>query len=397
MKKILIPLLFMLVITGQALAQFDDFEIDIDNGNTYTTKRNVSLNLNSKYKFQMMVSNRSDFFGAEWIAYKTTFPSWDLTSPEGKLLVYAKFKDKEGNVSKSVSDDIVLDLTPPQNTKVEIDIPGKVTNDPELNVMLKLHAKDAFHVKISNNSSFYNTKWEKYDSKYATHGKEWQLELGDDGLKNVYVKFKDLAQNETGIVKDKILLDTEAPFNCTAMLDEGAAYTINQDQLVELKLTSNGADSMKVSESKDLDGAKWVPYKDLSNIKISDGDGEKFVFVKFKDKSGNESEVVKDGIYMDITPPDKCAILINDGAEETDDINKKVKISFTYEEDVSQMILSNTPSFASGQWRNVVSGIPSWQLDGEADGKRTVYVKFKDKSGNISAVFRDIIILKRGI
>lgn len=397
MKNLFATIVVLMLLSSAAHAQFGDFEINIDRGNTYATKRGVVLELRSKYQYQMMLSNRPDFPGGEWIAYQTTFPEWRLTGSEGKAYVYVKYKDKEGNVSKAVSDDIILDLTPPQNASVEILLPGKVTNDPKLEVKIQLKADDAKFVMVSNNSSFFNSSWQKYEAEYAKEGMEWQLEVGDDGWKSVFVKYKDIAQNETLIFKDKIFLDTEIPFNCTIMLDEGKNYSINQDQIVELRLTANGADSMMISEDATMTGAEWQPFEELPTFKLSDGDGKKTVFVKFKDRSGNTSEPIQDDIYLDITPPIDCAITINGGAEETEDINKKVNLSFSAEEDVVQMMVSNTPSFSTTQWRGFVSEIRDWKLEGEPDGKRTVYVKFKDKAGNISSVFRDEIELKRGM
>lgn len=397
MKKIFVCISVLLFGFQVASAQFSDFEINIDGGNTYSTQRQVSLSLRSKYKFQMMLSNRADFFGAEWIAYQTSFPSWTLTGPEGTSKVYVKYKDKEGNVSDPVSDEIILDLTPPENPSVKIDLPQGFTNDESLNVKLILKAKDAKYVMISNTSSFFNTSWEKYDEAYASEGKDWQLELGDDGLKYVFVKFKDIAQNETKIVKDRVMLDTEPPFNCSIMLDGGAKYSINQDKVVDAKLEANGADSIKISEKPDLSDASWEPYQLIRPFTLSDGDGSKTIYVRFKDKAGNTTDIFKDEIYLDVNPPANCSITIDDGAEATEDINKVVTLKLDAEDDVAYMMVSNTPSFSTNQWQNYESVISGWKLDGEQDGKRTVYVKFKDKAGNISSVFTDTILLKRGM
>jgi len=55
------------------------------------------------------------------------------------------------------------------------------------------------------------------------------------------------------------------------------------------------------------------------------------------------------------------------------------------------MAISNNSDFSGGSWENY-STSKSWQLTGE-NGTKTVYVKFKDTSNNISSVVSDSIVL----
>jgi hypothetical protein len=369
-----------------------EFEVLIDNGNTYATKRNVALLLKSAYKHQMKISNRSDFSGAEWIAYKNSFSDWVLTGNEGNLEVFVKFRNEKGDESQAVSDKIILDLTPPQNTSVKIDLPNKTTNDKNLKANLKLTADEAEFMMLSNSSNFFGCNWQKFKEEI----KEWQLEPGESGFRYVYAKFRDKAQNISAVVYDKILYDIEKPINGGLVIDNDRTYTTSQNKMVELRISSTGSDSMIVSELKDFSDAKWQPFKPNLSFKLSEGDGEKTIFIKFKDIAGNVTDIYSDKIIMDLTPPSDCSITINGGATETTDINKKVRLELKSDPDTEFMLLSNKPNFGNDQWTIYRNEISDWALLGEKDEPKTVYVKFKDKAGNISTIYKATIELKRG-
>ncbi len=392
MKKIAIASVLILLVFNVLAQPKSEFEILIDNGNTYATKRNVNLLLRSSYKYQMKISNRPDFAGAEWIAYKNSFTDWILTGNEGVVEVFAKFRNEKGEESQTVSDKIILDLTPPENTQIIIDVPNKITNDKNLKVRLLIKASDAEFMMLSNSSNFYGRGWEKFREEY----KDWQLEPGEGGYRYVYAKFKDKAQNISPIVYDRILYDIEKPLNGGILIDNDRTYTTNQNRTVELRLSSTGADSMIISQLRDFSDAVWLPFKPNLTFKLNEGDGEKTVFVKFKDAAGNETDVYSDKIIMDLTPPTDCSVTINDGATETTDINKKVKLTCKADPDTEFMLISNKPNFGNDQWTIYRPEVTDWVLAGEKDELKTVYVKFKDKAGNISAVFKASIELKRG-
>ncbi|NUV00402.1 hypothetical protein XO12_09990 [Marinitoga sp. 1154] len=100
---------------------------------------------------------------------------------------------------------------------------------------------------------------------------------------------------------------------------------------------------------------------------------------ELKETFANQLELV------DITPPTLTKILINGGANTTD--NAKVIIS-TFAEDkgsgLGQILISNTSDFSNVTWQNY-----EFQKIHSVDtqsGIKTVYVKVKDKAGNVSEV-----------
>ena len=152
---------------------------------------------------------------------------------------------------------------------------------------------------------------------------------------------------------------------------------------------------MAFSEDTTLANLSYLPYHTEAEYTLSEGDGKKTIYAWFKDKANNVSTVVADDIVLDVTAPKDGLIIINGGAKETDDINKfvQLKISAT---DAQLMQISNLSSFSGARWQLYEPEVRNWRLAGEEDGLRSVYVRFKDKAGNVSRPFKSDIILSRG-
>jgi hypothetical protein len=151
---------------------------------------------------------------------------------------------------------------------------------------------------------------------------------------------------------------------------------------------------MIISNEKNLDGLEWTPYKDNIEWTLKEGDGEKTVYAKFKDNANNISEVTSDGIIVDATPPQKCVVLVNDGAEITRHPDGFVELSLTAE-DADMVIISNDKTFRGARWipfeGPTSMTITDWKLL-EGNGEKAVFVKFKDSAGNETEIFTDNIV-----
>jgi outer membrane protein assembly factor BamB len=176
----------------------------INDGATYTNNSNVMLSLwalDPSGVFQMQFSNGSDIW-SDPESYGTT-KSWMLEG-ENLQTVYARFKDGAGNWSAPVSSKINYDWWAPTGTVV---INGGVGYTNNAAVMLTLWASDGpgnSEMQFSND----NTIWSDPEP-YATT-KSWTLSI-DEGIKAVYVKFKDVAGNWSAPISATTYLDTVAP------------------------------------------------------------------------------------------------------------------------------------------------------------------------------------------
>ncbi|MFC2140442.1 hypothetical protein ACFLQ1_01820 [Candidatus Auribacterota bacterium] len=120
-----------------------------------------------------------------------------------------------------------------------------------------------------------------------------------EGANALVVEETDAAGN-TGSATVNITLDTTPPLNAAIEI-LGSEYT-NQTG-VQLLLSADGADEMMVSRLNDFSDTAWVGYQSEQGFSLSTGDGQKYIYAKFKDQAGNETEMVYDTVTLDQTPP----------------------------------------------------------------------------------------------
>lgn len=165
--------------------------ISINHGATYAASRSVTLTLTGQDTGtgidQVMISNDSDFSDTSWISY-TTWVDWTLSSGDGIKTVYARFRDRAGNMSEVYSDTIVLDTIPPTG---RISIQDDATVVTHTQVTLLLSASDASgvtHMRLKSSSSDWGD-WVPFATSYL-----WILPARP-GEYTVCAQFRDPAGN----------------------------------------------------------------------------------------------------------------------------------------------------------------------------------------------------------
>uniref|UniRef100_UPI004056EA5E toxin TcdB middle/N-terminal domain-containing protein n=1 Tax=Candidatus Electronema sp. TaxID=2698783 RepID=UPI004056EA5E len=88
-------------------------------------------------------------------------------------------------------------------------------------------------------------------------------------------------------------INTDLPIIASFFVNNNALYTTRP--AVTLNSVVSGGTSFMASESKDFAGAAWQPYQENASFTLSSGYGEKTVYFKVKNDSG-ESEVKSDRI-----------------------------------------------------------------------------------------------------
>ena len=352
--------------------------IAINNGDQYTNSDLVTLTLsaadNGGSVTQMRFSNDNSNWST-WEIYRTTRYDWALPGVDGSKTVFAQFRDEAGNISSSVSDNIVLDMTAPAGCSVRIN--GAAGSTASTGVTLTLAATGADEVRFSNDNTTW-TNWEGYITSKA-----WTLAWGADGLRTVYVQFRDSAGN-LAFANSGITLDTAAPAGSMA-INGGAAKTASRN--VTLNLAINGAAQMRFSNSSNFTGVSWEDYHPTKDWTLTAGEGLKTVFAQFQDAAGN-SYPVTDAIYLDPNAP-LGTVAINNGALYTNDFAVTLNLTTN---DANQMRFSNDGAGWSS-WVDYAASAP-WVLT-TSNGLKTVYVQFKDDLGNTSGSFTDTITLDR--
>lgn len=90
--------------------------ISINNGNAFTGSRDVTLTLTTSTGSSFRLSSNGISWG-DWAPFAAT-KKVTLPPGDGTKIVFVQFKDDSGNISKTYSDDIVLDTTKPLDGKL---------------------------------------------------------------------------------------------------------------------------------------------------------------------------------------------------------------------------------------------------------------------------------------
>lgn len=319
--------------------------------------------------------------------------SWTLSAGDGPKTVHAQFRDVQGNASTgSVSDDILLDTTPPEGTIV-LNGGGAYATVPSISIALSFGDHDGSGVQ-SMRLSGDGVVWGAWEPASGT--RPWTLPDGD-GLKTVHAQFRDAVGNTSPACSDDIFLDT-APPTGRVLINGGLSAT--NDPVVTLALqwddgpAGSGATRMRFSN----DGAVWTAWEPLAATKQhtlpSGTDGHKTVRAQFRDRAGLVSERFSDFILLDTTKP-AGTVIINGGAVVT--TSTAVTLSLTWSDGpalgsgVKRMRFSNDGATWSS-WEPLAA-TRSWTLAPPVPGHHTVRAQYRDGAANVSDRFSDYIRL----
>ena len=245
-----------------------------------------------------------------WAAYGTA-TSWALTAGDGAKTVYAQYQDSAGNVSTSYSASVTLDTVAPTGTiSINTSTPGFVKSR---DVTLNLGAADTGSGGVQMRFSNDNAAWSSWES--AAAGKSWTLS-GNDGIKTVYVQYRDAAGNVSGSYSDTIKLDATPPTG-TMSIDGGAAYTGQSVVLLTIEDANNGGSGVTKMRFSN-DGSAWSPWQDhgqTATWNLTPGDGLKTVYAQLQDGAGNVSaEPITASITLDTRFPGVLLTTLAGGA-----------------------------------------------------------------------------------
>ena len=254
-------------------------------------------------------------------------------------------------------------------------------------VTILISAVDANEMMVSNDPGFGETAWEAYATT-----KTWEFSSGD-GLKTIYAKFRDLPGNVSDRAEASILLDTEAPGGALT-IDSGVEFSTAGDGSVFLSLTTfdgEGSGVVKVLVSNNgNDYSEYDFNPSLGWYLDTAAEGEKTVYVRFRDRAGNLTPApLEAGIYWDPSPPTPLSFSINSGDQYT--VSRFVILSLSAS-GADYILVANDAAFAPAQEYPYTDQI-LWILPA-GEGGKTIYAKFRDRVGNETlAYLEDSIIV----
>jgi hypothetical protein len=184
------------------------------------------------------------------------------------------------------------------------------------------------------------------------------------------------------------------------------AYSVSATVELEFTASDDKGDSglkMLISNTTDFTGASWETFSDARTWILSANDGNKTVFVKFKDASNNESVVYADAILLDSTlpgPPGAPDLASADdfGVSNTDNITN-VTTGLTFlgsgvEAGFTVRLYSSVSSAVTLLGSATAGATGSWTLDvGLSQGSYGIFARSVDGVGNVSPASSSIAVV----
>ena len=313
--------------------------------------------------------------GRTWIT-QTASPAWsypwDSPAADGSYTLLVRAIDAAGRVqSPPARSRLVVDRTPPVG-EIIINDGDTHTNSPTVTLtLIATDASQVTHMRFSHDAVTW-VGWEDYAPT-----RQWTLQPGD-GLKTVYVQFRDIVGHVSASASAAILLDTtSSPPTGSISINDGADYT----HIPTVTLTLAASGDLSVARMRfSHDGAAWSDWEAYATTRqwpLSPGDGLKTVYAQFRDVARNVSDPVSDTITLDTTPLEG-SLNINDGAHYTRFPTVTLTLTAT---DAAQMRFSHD----AVTWADWITYTltHTWFLTG-ADGLKSVYAQFQDDTQRTS-------------
>jgi hypothetical protein len=183
-------------------------------------------------------------------------------------------------------------------------------------------------------------------------------------------------------------------------LNGGATSTTTANVTAAVPATDTGGSGVslvRLSNSPDVTGGVLTTgttyvYTTPIAWTLTAGEGTKTVYAQWRDSKGNWSAVASDSITVDATAP-TGTVQINGGAAQTTSVN--VTLNLTTNDGsgsgTTRVLISNSSTF-TGATPVPYAATKPWTLTA-GNGTKTVYVKFIDAAGNVSAAAQDTITL----
>jgi len=283
------------------------------------------------------------------------------------------------------------DKVPPSGS-IELNNGAQYTNRTQVSV--RIDARDNQSGRLDYQLSNDGRSWSNW-AQVAT-SVSWTL-TGGDGTKTVYARFRDANGNVSASVSARIILDTRAP-----RISGVAVSAISSSEVRISWRTDEPTSGMVVygagsrgSLDRRSDSGRSGNYTTEHYVTLSGLSGGTSYRFQIQAVDQADNRVTHDGNFTtsfaaDTTPP-RGSIRINGGAANTN--SSQVRVDLDASDDRGGRIeyqLSNDARVWS-PWNSLVQSV-NWTL-APGSGTRTVYARFRDAAGNISAAVSDDIIV----
>ena len=320
----------------------------------------------------------------------------NLTPGDGEKGIKVKFRDEAGNETEFISKKVILDEKPPEilslSTEDEREIykPGDkvifiLRLKPEPGLIATIH--------ISSQSAGYDSG--EIEMKADQEG-NFTYTWDTTGLKgaddySVQAKVTDPLSRESSS-ELKIALDDMPPLNPQLTVNDGARITAYREVTLQLK----AEDASQIFISGDLveddNTFKWIPYTERLRVTLTKGNGEKLIYVLFRDEAGNESEQVSSTIKLDTVGPTSLSVRPRGNSSFTN--SRKVRLELTADH-ASQIYIDGDVIREANTFRWIPYTDEVEVTLTEGDGPKSIGVTFRSAEGNETPRIETEITLDR--
>jgi hypothetical protein len=249
-------------------------------------------------------------------------------------------------------------------------------------------------MRISEDQTFTDSSLG--DTGYVTFAQSttFAIASADDGAKTLYAQFKDADGTESALAEASIGLDTSAPETADLLINGGAAFTNAADGMVTLTLSAEDAFSGVAEFELSNDGSfsgSFLPIRATTSHTLADdtNDGDKTVYVRYRDVAGNVTDAISRTINLDRVDPAVAptnGFTVDCGAATNVSLCGQLEVTLQIDaSDAVAMYLSLNAGFPV-MFREGFAASRGFSLPGE--GSHTVYLKLEDAAGNISDAFQ---------
>ena len=316
--------------------------------------------------------------GGNWVDIKdfSSGYQWDITTKNSENIYYIKFRKDKRHQSDCMKAIINHDDSAPTTPSLTLDSNASSTLLSSVTLSLSAIEADLMYVTNTTDCGSGGT-WEAY----TTSKSSWEL-AQSNSIATVFVKFGDLAGNESSCVSDTILQGGPAPSNHSISF----ATTTTNSATQSLTLAATDASEMYITNTAECtSGGTWETYATSKSWTLAQTNATAIVYAKYRSLSGLESSCISTQILHDNIAPTTTSIAIG-SSELSDSTTQILTLTAT---DANEMYITNTAGCTSGgTWEIYATSKAAWIL-GQSNGTATVYVKFRDSLGNESSCISD--------
>ncbi len=334
-----------------------DPTLKIKEGN-YVSSPTVTLMIKANDIFNMMIDENPEFKNKSWEQFSSE--KQVQLSKEGENTIYVSLFCNTGKILPKSQIKVILDRISPRIIEESFNVP-KIDDYFNLklffNEQLDPLKKIKITLKSSNNNEFILPEGELISTNLNNDTYAIQSAIIPENLEG-YISV--LIENATDLAGNKIsstymnnlfYYDIIPPSPLVKI--KNGNYTQNSDIALLFEEQKDYPEIEVIfSENKDLKDAEWEQLKKEKNFKLSSSDGEKNIYLKFRDKAGYASSLQKITLFLDTLQPKiidyKYPVPIR--------VNKSFQIKIQFNESLDTTFIPEVNLISTGAKNPIIYG-----------------------------------------